>query len=98
MSENTTRMTGGELHPERREAMLKLRKLILAEPDVVTIHGLAPLHGGRWAYLIQTPFASFPNFVMGTTDDENTQPIILASAAKEWGLRTAFNELTERLS
>jgi hypothetical protein len=91
-------MTGGEIHPERREVMLKLRKLIMAEPDVILLHALAPLKGGRWAYLIQTPFASFPNFVMGTTDDENTQPIILAKAAKEWGIRQSFNELTERLS
>ena len=91
-------MTGGEIHPERREAMLKLRKLIRQEPDVIHIHALAPLKGGRWAYLVQTPFASFPNFVLGTTDDENTQPIILAKAAKDWSLRTAFNELTARMS
>lgn len=36
--------------------------------DVKTLAGLAPLRDGRWLYLIETPFFTFPRWCVGTCD------------------------------
>lgn len=52
--------------------LAKLRELILAEEDVKTLHRLEPRFG-RYCYLVETPFETFPKFVVGTTNASNTQ-------------------------
>lgn len=44
-----------------------LREKMEREQDVKRIVRLIP-HGSRFLYLIETPFATFPKFVVGTTD------------------------------
>ena len=46
-----------------------LLALIAAEPDVRAVLELEPVAGtGDWLYLIETPFDSFPRYVIGRTD------------------------------
>jgi len=46
-----------------------LRGLIAAEPDVRAVLKLKPIAGTEdWRYLIETPFATFPKYVIGRTD------------------------------
>lgn len=45
--------------------------LICRESDVRALHRLQAIEGGRWAYLIETPFMAFPRWVVGTTDARN---------------------------
>lgn len=72
----TDRLSGGET--EDRAEFLRMRALILAEPDVFACHALSwNRQEQRWLYLIQTPFATFPKFVVGWTDSENESPEIL---------------------
>jgi hypothetical protein len=52
-------------HDAEADAVLRL---IAAEPDVQRVVRLARIAGGRFRYLIETPFATFPKFVIGTTD------------------------------
>lgn len=78
----STHMTGPEITPLRREAYLALRANILSEPDVHALHNLSPIPGGRWVYIIETPFATFPKFVLGTTDDDNVAPLLIAKAGR----------------
>jgi len=93
-----TSMTGGELPLHLREEFYTLRALIQKEPDVGQLIALSPLKGGRWAYLIQTTFATFPKFVMGTTDGENKAVIILARAAHDWSIRDEYKNLTQSVA
>lgn len=73
------RTSGGEMGGA--EAYRKLRGLIMQEEDVHEVHGLSwvPQEGenGKWLYLIQTPFATWPKYVVGFTDPENENPEIL---------------------
>jgi hypothetical protein len=48
----------------------QLRGLIEREPDVKKLHRLEQC-GDRFRYLIETPFETFPKFVIGTTDATN---------------------------
>ncbi len=94
-TEMPNKMTGGELTSHLREEFYTLRTLIQKEPDVGQLIALSPLKGGRWAYLVQTTFATFPKFVMGTTDGENNATIILARSATDWGIRDDYKNLTQ---
>ena len=44
----------------------RLRALICREADVKVLHRLREVEGGRFAYLIETPFMTFPKFAVGT--------------------------------
>lgn len=94
---NTTlpdRTSGGE--SADRPAFLKLRALIQQETDVLQVLGLSyvPQEGetGRWLYLIKTPFASWPKYVVGFTDAENANPEIIFRCGWEQTARECFNE------
>lgn len=93
MSESTestkpARMSGGELTGPARDIFLELSKLIAAEPDVHRVMDLTPLDPaepeGLWHYLIETPFATFPKFVIGLTDIRNEAPSIVFQSGTEW--------------
>jgi len=94
MNTNMNRMSGGELPEPRRAACLKLRHLIQQDENVVLITALAPISGGRWAYVIQTAYATFPYFVMGTTDDDNQDVIIHYRSNIKDPLIERFSNLT----
>lgn len=48
--------------------LVSLREIMAREEDVKRIVRLEPTGTGRFRYLIETPFATFPKFVIGTTD------------------------------
>jgi hypothetical protein len=52
------------------EVLEKLRAKIASEDDVKKVVRLEPLNNGRFRYLIETPFKTFPQGVIGTTDSE----------------------------
>lgn len=83
-----TRMSGGELEGPTKEAYVRLAKLIEAESDVHTLLSLRPAAiadpAGPWFYLIETPFATYPKFVIGRTDADNERPVILFTSGTEW--------------
>lgn len=70
----------------------RLRARIVREADVKVLHRLEDVGMGRFAYLIETPFMTFPRFVVGTTDADNEEVMIclkcglLASAEEEFGM------------
>ncbi len=86
-----TRMSGGEVEGPLKAAYDAIRKLITAEPDVHRLLAVLPFHDsvptGRWLYFIETPFSSFPRFVIGETDLPNAEPSILFQSSTEWSAR-----------
>jgi hypothetical protein len=90
-----TRMSGGELESPQRDTFLALRRLIEQEPDVFRVLALESFDAtdpdSRWLYLIETPFASFPRYVIGTTDAGNEDPEILFQSGSEWAAREQWN-------
>ena len=85
------KMSGGEACG--RLEYLKLRALIQQETDVHEVLALSwvPQHE-RWLYLIKTPFATWPKYVVGLTDEENKEPQILFRCGHESNARECFNE------
>lgn len=97
MEHTPHKMTGGELPEPMRSEMLRLRALIQAEEDVHAVHGLAKIAGeDRWLFFIQTPFATFPRFVIGSTDPANDRPELLLRCGAEWSAREAWTDLEEQ--
>lgn len=68
----------------------RLRELIKREADVRRVVELVPLASGRFAYLVETPFETFPRFVVGTTDAENEAVEIDLRCGAEWSARAHF--------
>jgi hypothetical protein len=88
------RLTGGEIPEPQRAAMIRLRSLIRQEPDVLEVLALSYLpEAQRWLYLIKTPFATYPKYVVGTTDSDNEQPVIHLRCGQEWSARESFDSL-----
>ena len=86
-------MAGGELCEGERAAYLRLRGLILAELDVYAVLGLSWVpEDGRWLYFIQTPFASWPKFVVGWTDADNESPTIMFRCGRIEAASECFSE------
>lgn len=77
------RMSGGEITGENKDTFVRLAKLIESEPDVHRLIALDCIDE-EWHYLIETPFATFPRFVIGKTDDDNLEPSILFQCSAEW--------------
>jgi hypothetical protein len=97
MDNNKTkhRLSGGELTGPEREAFLAMRKKILLEDDVHDVLGLSFLEEeGRWLYLIKTPFASGPKYVIGNTDPENTDPQLICRCGTEWSAMIEWEKIT----
>jgi hypothetical protein len=69
-----------------------LREQIGRESDVRRVLELTPIGGGRFRYLIETPFATFPRFVIGTTDAENEDVRIELKCGAEWNARQQWAE------
>lgn len=84
------KMTGGEA--ACRAAYLKIRALIQQEADVLEVLGLSWVpQESRWLYLIKTPFATWPKYVVGFTDPANENPEILFRCGWESSARECFN-------
>jgi hypothetical protein len=60
----------------------RLRADIGLCPDVKALHRLEELQRGVWLYLIETPFQTFPRFVVGHTDVDNAEPVILMKCGR----------------
>jgi hypothetical protein len=82
------RLSGGE-HQKSPED-IKLDALIKAEPDVFRLVDLVQLVDGKFLYQIETPFAGFPKYVIGSTDAENKAPHILLKCGTEWAADEAW--------
>lgn len=94
MAQTNTSLTGGELAEPLRSEFLAIRHLIASEEDVHQVLSLAKIADeSRWLYFIQTPFATWPKFVIGTTDPENQSPEILFRSGSEWSAREAWTEI-----
>lgn len=76
-------------------AFERLQALIEQESDVFHIHALTERLDGSFVYLIQTPFATFPKYVVGITDAENTSPIIHLCCGALWSAESAFQDLIQ---
>jgi hypothetical protein len=85
------RMSEGET--EDRDIYLRMRGMILSEPDVHAVLGLSWLpQEQKWLYCIKTPFATWPKFVVGHTDTENLNPEILYRCGRVENAMQEFNE------
>lgn len=74
------------------EGLEKLRQLIMQEPDVNAVHRLYRLGEHSALYLIETPFETFPRFVVGCASLDNELVDVLCRCNK---LATAEGELAE---
>lgn len=90
---NPGSLTGGEIPAEQRRQYVELRNRIQKESDVLQVLELACQCDGRWLYLIQTPFVTFPKFVIGRTDLSNEWTEILFRCGAEWSARTEWDRL-----
>jgi hypothetical protein len=86
-------LTGGEIDPEQRRQYVELRDRIQKEKDVLLVHELARQTDGRWLYLIETPFITFPKFVIGRTDLSNEWTEILFRCGADWSARAEWDRL-----
>lgn len=86
--DHTPRTSGGEI--QESEATHALRSLIQGEHDVRRIVDLIETADGKFLYLIETPFQTFPRFVIGQTDVENRSPKILLKCGSEWAADEAW--------
>lgn len=89
-TQSVTTLTGGE--SPKTESFLRLETLIKAEPDVFALIDLYERADGTFLYFIETPFASFPKFVIGRTDAENLAPQIIHKTATKWGAEIIWDE------
>ena len=94
------RMSGGEIEGLKKERFETLRRLITTEADVHQLHALLPAHTAdseRWLYFIETPFATFPRFVIGETDQVNASPTILFQSGTFWTAADHWQSLTKQI-
>jgi len=92
MEKTQDRLSGGETadYPE----FWKVRVLIQQEADVLEVLALSWLsQESRWLYLIKTPFATWPKYVVGTTDATNENPEICFRCGHEEFARKEFDAL-----
>jgi hypothetical protein len=76
----------------------KLRALIEAEPDVKRVLELQPLADGRYRYLIETPFETFPRFVIGDCDASGNAVHHRVKCGREQSARDLWNDQPEAAS
>jgi len=72
-----------------------LREIMLREQDVKRLVRLAEWSGGRFLYQIETPFATFPKFVIGTTDAAFDDVRIKHRCGLEESSDEAWNRFTD---
>ncbi len=89
-------LSGGEIAEPLRSQLLALRAKMLQQDDVYEVVALVKLKDeDRWLYLIKTPFASFPKFVIGSTDSENTSPELLFRCGSSWAAEDEWTRIVE---
>ena len=89
-------LSGGEIAEPLRSKYLLVRHRIAAQDDVHEVVALVKLKDeDRWLYLIKTPFASFPKFVIGSTDSENTSPELLFRCGSRWAAEDEWTRIVE---
>lgn len=71
----------------------RLIRLIRSQPDVERLHRLHRLPSGRYRYLIETPFQTFPRYVVGTTDRDNNTIHIEAKCGQPANAQRLFDTL-----
>lgn len=89
------KLTGGPRPAAQEDAARKLRERLILEDDVFRIVDLAPAPGGppgRWLYCIETPFATYPRYAVGTTDESLSEVRILSLHSAEWGATGSFEK------
>ena len=74
----------------------EISKLIEAEPDVKRLVELAVI-GTGWLYLIETPFETWPRFVIGTLSPDGSGPRILLNCGQEWSARAEWHRVQKEL-
>lgn len=89
----TARFSGGEISEAHKRQYVALRNALQKEPDVHAVLELARQTDGRWLYLIETPFVSFPKFVIGRTDVENESVDLLFRCGAEWSARAEWDRI-----
>ena len=87
------RYSGGEMEENYRRQYVALRNLIQREADVHAVLELSRQADGRWMYLIQTPFVTFPKYVIAITDVENESVEIFLRCGSEWSARAEWDRL-----
>ncbi len=83
--------SGGEMEENYQRQYVALRNLIAKQSDVYSVLELYRQVDGKWLYLIQTPFVTFPKFVIGRTDVENESVEILLRCGSEWSARAEWD-------
>ena len=73
------------------EQIVWVSRLIEGQPDVKRVVKLEPA-GERYRYLIETPFATFPRFVIGTTDADLADVRIEGKCGTDWGAEQMWDE------
>ena len=87
------RYSGGEMAENYQRQYVALRNLIQREADVHAVLELARMADGKWMYLIQTPFVTWPKFVIGLTDVENESVEFWLRCGSEWSARVEWDRL-----
>lgn len=94
-----TRTSGGEQSPEITAKCNAIAKLIEKETDVLRVIGISfRKQDGKFLYFIETPFETFPKFVIGITDAANESPRILAKCGMEWHAMEEWRRTLEFLN
>jgi hypothetical protein len=87
----TATYSGGPISEAHQRQYVALRNLVQKEPDVVQVLELSRLPDGQWMYLIQTPFVTFPKFVIGRTNVENQHVVVVFRCGSEWAARAEWD-------
>ena len=91
MIEKTDCLTGPET--EVREQYLSMRAKIAGSPNVHEVVALSILPTeGKWLYLVKTCFATWPKYVVGLVNEDNTAAEILLKCQLREQALSEFNE------
>lgn len=91
--ETTHKLTGGPLPADIQEEERAVRALITREADVFALHALARRSDGTFLYLIETPFATFPRFVIGSCDARVADARPLFRCGQRWSADAEWHRL-----
>ena len=84
----------GFCETERREEFLKTRATLMQCPDVHEVCALSWIpEEGRWLWMIKTPFATWPKFVVGYLDPQTGEAEEVFQCGREANAAETFAEL-----
>lgn len=88
-------MSGGEAPEAEREILTRLSELIAAEEDVYILHAIEAdaLQPGRYLYMIETPFETWPKYVVGRTNADLSEVQHLYKCGAHWSVEAAWNDI-----